>query len=51
MPQLLREGLSESMLKGLVEEYTPLLNKGIALAHRVATGRDAILAGKVSLHR
>ena len=51
MPRLLREGLSESMLKGLVEEYTPLLNKGIALAHRVMTGRDAILAGKVSRGR
>jgi len=47
MPRILQEGVSEGDLKGLVEEYTPLLNKGIALAHRVFTAKDAVLAAKV----
>lgn len=47
IPHLLREGVSESQVKSLVEQYTPLVNKGLAFAYRVATGQDLVLALQV----
>lgn len=29
VPQLLREGISESRAKALVDSYTPMINKGL----------------------
>lgn len=46
VPRLLREGISESQAKSLVDSYVPMVNKGLAFAYRVATGKDPILAGK-----
>lgn len=47
VPQLLREGISESQVKSLVESYTPMINKGLALLYRVATGKDPVLTAEV----
>lgn len=47
VPQLLREGVSESQVKSLVESYTPMVNKGLALLYRIATGKDVVLTVQV----
>lgn len=47
IPQLLREGVSESQVKSFVDQYTPLINKALAFVYRVATGQDVVLAVQV----
>lgn len=49
MPRLLVEGVSETSVKNIADQYTPMLNRGIALMHRVLTGKDAVLTAKVAL--
>lgn len=48
VPSILREGVSEGQVKHLVEEFTPLLNKGLALAYRLATGKDFALSAQAA---
>ena len=43
VPSILREGVSEGQVKHLLEECTPLLNKALAVAYRLATGKDFAL--------
>ena len=47
MPALLREGVSEAQVKSYVEQVTPIVNKGLALGYRLATGKDAFLTAQV----
>jgi len=47
MPRLLEEGISTSSVKQTADQYTPMLNRCIAMAHRMLTGKDVILTGKV----
>jgi hypothetical protein len=47
MPRLLREGVSETCVRNTADEYTPMLNRCIALVHRMLTGKDVVLTGKV----
>lgn len=47
MPRLLVEGVSETSVKNTADQYTPMLNRCIALAHRMLTGKDVVLTGKV----
>jgi hypothetical protein len=47
VPRLLREGISESQAKQLVDSYVPMVNRALALLYRVCTGRDAVLAAEV----
>jgi riboflavin kinase len=47
VPRLLREGISESQAKSLVDSYTPMVNKGLALLYRIATGKDPVLTAQV----
>lgn len=43
VPSILREGVSEGQAKHLLEECIPLLNKALALAYRLASGKDFAL--------
>ena len=47
MPGILREGVSEGQVKRVVEQLTPLLNKALAVAYRLATGKDFVLTAQV----
>ena len=47
MPALLREGVSEAQVKSYVEQVTPIINKGLAVGYRLATGKDAFLTAQV----
>ena len=48
VPGILREGVSEGQVKRLVEQATPLLNKALAVAYRLAVGKDLLLTAQVS---
>jgi len=47
VPALLREGVSEAQVKSYVEQVTPIVNKGLAIGYRLATGKDAFLTAQV----
>jgi len=47
MPRILAEGISETNVKRTAEEYTPMINQCLALAHRMLTGKEVVLTGKV----
>lgn len=45
VPRVLREGVSEADIRPYVEKSTLYVNKALAFAHRLATGREAALSG------
>ncbi|GAB4818885.1 hypothetical protein N2152v2_005931 [Parachlorella kessleri] len=45
VPRVLREGVSEAEVRPYVEKSTLYVNKALAFAHRLATGREAALSG------
>ena len=47
VPALLREGVSESHVKAYIEQITPVINKGLAVGYRLATGKDPFLTAQV----
>jgi type II secretory pathway component PulC len=49
VPALLREGVSESHVKSYVEQITPIINKGLAVGYRLATGKDPFLTARSPL--
>ena len=53
MPRILREGVSEKQVQELAQQVTPVINQGLAVGYRLATGKDIFLTAQVShvMHR
>lgn len=48
IPGVLREGVTEGQVKQFAADWTPYINKALAFAYRVATGKDVVLSIQVA---
>lgn len=47
VPVLLKEGVTESQVRGFASDVTPLINKALAFAYRLASGKEVVLSLQV----
>jgi len=48
VPRILREGVSEKQVQELAQQVTPVINQGLAVGYRLATGKDIFLTAQVA---
>ncbi len=47
-PRVLREGITESEARNMVEKSVPYVNMGLAYVHRILSGKDAFMSVVIS---